>query len=242
MFFGYSADLVKSGSHLLNSNINLKNFSQCLGYLSPAILCIGVVRALFVYKKMDSLHKSISCYLFLMLGVDITSRIVPYIIGSNLIVLPVFSFIELLFFVYFYNRYLLSKPNIILIGLGIFGMMYIIYEFFQYFVFNTINIKQFQPYAKITDNFIVIIMALIFYYQKMHGFNEAWRTNFKLNTVLLLFFTVNAILFLPYNFLINASGNGKFYIWTINIVFILLFYIYLTVFIWKSGYNKSTEK
>ncbi|WP_231559611.1 hypothetical protein [Flavobacterium rivuli] len=117
-------------------------------------------------------------------------------------------------------------------------MSYIITEFFQYFVFNTINVKQFQPYAKITDNFIVIIMALVFYYQKMNSFNETWLTNFKLNTVILLYFTVNAIIFLPFNFIINASGNAKFYIWTINVFFITSFYLYLTILIWKNGSNK----
>lgn len=196
---------------------------------------------MFFHKKMDNLHKSISCYLFLMLGIDAACKIVPYIIGSNLIVLPIFSFIELLFFIYFYNRHLLPKPNKIMIGLGILGMIYIITEFFKYFIVNTLDVKQFQPYCKIADNFIIIIMALVFYYQKMNIFNETWLINFKLNTVILLYFTVNAIIFLPFNFIINASGNAKFYIWTINIIFILLFYLYLTILVWKSGYNKAAQ-
>jgi len=218
--------------------MNLRDFSHYLGYVSTAILCIAMLRTMFAHKKMNNLHKSISCYLFLMLCIDAACKIIPYFIGSNLIILPIFSFIELLFFVYFYNKHLLSKPNKIIIGLGLLGMLYIITEFFQYFVFNTVDVKQFQPYAKITDNFIVIIMALVFYYQKMNSFNETWLTNFKLNTVILLYITVNAIIFLPFNFIINASGNAKFYIWTINVAFILLFYLYLTILIWKNGSNK----
>lgn len=221
--------------------MNLRDFAIHLSDLISVVLCVGIVLTILFYKKTNGLHKSIGCYFLLMLGVDTASVIVADRIGSNLIVLPVFSLIELLFFVYFYNKYLLSKPNKIVIGLGVLGMVYIATEFFQYFVFSTFNIKQFEPYAKITDNFIVIIMALIFYYQKMKSFNETWIINFKLNTAILLYFTINTIIFLPLNFILNSSGNAKFYIWIINVTIILLFYIYLTALIWKNGRRAITR-
>jgi uncharacterized membrane protein len=114
-------------------------------------------------------------------------------------------------------------------------MLYIVVEFFEYFIFGTLDIKQFQPYSKIVDNFIIIVMALVFYYEKMNSFNETKWSNFKLNTAILIYFTINAIVFLPFNFIINENIGVRFYIWTVNVVIILLFYSYLTILIWKNS-------
>ncbi|MXN91087.1 hypothetical protein GR160_07575 [Flavobacterium sp. Sd200] len=173
-----------------------------------------------------------------MLGVDISSRILGRS-GNNLVILPVFSLIELVFFAYFYNKHLLAKPNKVLLGLGIVGSVYIITEMLLYFVFNTLDVKQFQPYAKVADNFIVILMALSFYYQKINSFNELRWGYFRLNTVILIYFTFNIMVFLPFNFMINESSGIKFYFWTANMVFILLFYGYLVSLIWKNGIKQG---
>lgn len=216
------------------------HFSKALILGSPITLSIGVCVGLILFKRLNGLHKSILLYLALMLSVDVTSRFMGSS-GNNLIVLPIFSLIELSFFVFFYNKYLLSRPNKILIGIGIAGALFIIAEILQYFVFNTLNVKQFQPYAKVADNFIVIIMALVFFYQKMNSYSETKWDNFKLNIAILVFFTFNTIIFLPFNFLINESSGVKFYVWTGNLIILLLFYIYLTSLIWKNGRVKQVS-
>ena len=176
----------------------------------------------------------------LMLGIDLASRFLGGS-GNNLIILPLFSLIELAFFVFFYNKYLLNKANKILAGIGVAGALFIVAEILQYFVFNTLNVKQFQPYAKVADNFIVIIMALVFFYQKMNSYSETKWDNFKLNIAILIFFTFNTIIFLPFNFLINESSGVKHYFWIGNLVMLLLFYIYLTSLIWKNGRVKQVS-
>lgn len=209
-------------------------FSKAIGKAAPILLSVGLLAGIYLYNRLNSMHKSILLYLFLMLGIDVSSRVLGSF-GNNLVILPIFSLIELTFFVYFYNKYLLAKPNKVLIGLGAVGALYIISEMLQYFVFNTLNIKQFQPYAKVADNFVVIIMALSFFYQKMNSFNETRWGNFKLNTVVLIYFTFNTMVFLPFNFMINESSGVKFYFWMANFMLILLFYGYLISLIWKSG-------
>ena len=209
--------------------------SLALASLPRIILIASLITGLFLYKKLDNLHKSILVYLFLMFSVDIVCRIIEKYNHTNIIMLPIFSLVELLYFMHLYNRYLLKKPSKILIGLGSIGIIYICVEFLQYFVFNTLNIKQFQPYSKIVDNFIIIVMALVFYYQKINSFNETKWSNFKLNTAILIYFTINAIVFLPFNFIINENIGVRFYIWTINVIIILLFYSYLTFLVWKNG-------
>jgi len=210
-------------------------FANFLSQIPPVILTLGLVAGVFVFKSLDSLHRSLFWYMALMLGTDLAGRVLKFTHGNNLIVLPVYSLIELGFFVYFYNRFLLVKPNKILIGLGIVGAVYIIAEILGYFVLNTLDIKQFQPYAKVLDNFLIIIMALAFVQEKMANFKESGWGNFKLNTVILVFFTLTIIIFLPFNFLINGSSDVKFYFWIVNVIAVVLFYLFLISEIWKNG-------
>jgi len=214
--------------------------AKAIGFASPTILSIGISIGLYQFNRINNMHKSILLYMVLMLGVDLASRFLGSS-GNNLIVLPIFSLIELSFFVFFYNKYLLSQPNKILIGMGVAGALFIVAEILQYFVFNTLNVKQFQPYAKVADNFIVIIMALVFFYQKMNSYSETKWDNFKLNIAILVFFTFNTIIFLPFNFLINESSGVKHYFWIGNLIMVLLFYIYLTSLIWKNGRVKQVS-
>lgn len=206
-----------------------------ISVMSPIVLTLGVLTCLIMYKRLSITYKQVFFYLSLMLGVDIFSRIVWSLYNVNLIVLPLYSLLELVFFVYFYNKYLFAKPNIIIISLGVLGGIYIIVEMLLYFVFNTLNVKQFQPYCKVIDNFIIIIMALFFFQQKISNFKESGWGNFRLNTVLLLFFTLNTIIFLPFNFLINGTSEVKFYFWIFHSVNLGLFYTLLTFEVLKDG-------
>lgn len=208
--------------------------AHLLASLSPATLIVGIVVGLLRYKKINTIHKNIVAYLCLMLFTDVASRILGAS-GNNLIILPLYSLIELAFFVYFYNKYLLAKPSKFLIGIGIAAGTYIVAEILLYFVFNALNVKQFQPYCKVIDNFIIIIMALLFFKQKISNFKELGWDNFRLNTVLLIFFTLNTIIFLPFNFLINGTSEVKFYFWMFNSVTIVLLYIFLIVEVWKNS-------
>ena len=210
-------------------------FSWYLGDLCRLVLVVGVFIGIFRYKKLDSLNKSIFCYLLLMLIVDLSTKIITKIAGVSAIMFPFFSFIELSFFIYLYNKHLLRKPSIILISLGGIALIYIVAEFLQYFIFNKLDLKQFQPYCKIADNFVIIIMALVFYYQKINSFNETKWNNFRLNTVVLIYFTINTIVLLPFNFIINENIGVRFYIWTVNVIVVLLFYSYLMALVWNNS-------
>jgi hypothetical protein len=42
-------------------------------------------------------------------------------------------------------------------------------------------------------------------------------------------------MFLPFNFFINDNTGTHFYIWTINVFLIVVFYTYLAVVIWRGG-------
>ncbi|WP_188620695.1 hypothetical protein [Flavobacterium suaedae] len=122
------------------------------------------------------------------------------------------------------------------------AILYIAYEFIYYAFFDT-NVKSFQPYAKVADNFVIILLALSFLQEKIDDFKEQKWDNFRLNIVILVFFTFNTLIFLPINFIVNENSGVKFYFWAGNSILLLLFYSYLIGKIWKNGkQNKLQEK
>jgi len=213
-----------------------------LPYATPILLIIGLVVGLTVYPRLDALYKSVLYYLLLMLLVDLTGRILSRTTGTNVILLPVYSLIELCFFFYFYKKHLLRTRHNVVTALGYAGIIYITGEIAYYFILNTFDIKQFQPYAKVVDNFVVILFSLAFFHEKINRFRDSRWDNFTLNIVLLIFFTLNLIFFLPFNFLINEKTGLKFYFWLGNLIITLVFYIYLICLIWSNGRPGSKVK
>lgn len=203
---------------------------QLMGFLSPAVLLVGLCIGFYYFKSLDLIHRAITWYLLILLIVDITSRIFAYF-GNNLFVLLVYSLIELIAFVYFYYKYIFKARHRLVLGLSIAGMIYILWEILVF----KIDVKQFQTYAKVVDDFIVITLVLSFFHEKINIFKESKWDNFRLNAVILFFFSVNLIFFLPYNFIINKSAGLQFYFWLGILIITVLFYLFLIYSIWKNG-------
>ncbi|KAF2519586.1 hypothetical protein E0W68_04375 [Flavobacterium salilacus subsp. salilacus] len=213
-------------------------FIEILQYLPkfyPIFLTTGLIIGIVSYRYIDRLHKTIFFYLLAMLIVDIVSRLLKYFYFNNQIMLLVYSLIELFVFVLLYRNYLFSKKNKILIFTGYLGTIYIIGEIVYYFIINDTKPEQFQPYAKVVDNFIIILLALTFLYEKMNSFKESRWDNFRLNIVVLVFFTLNTLIFLPFNFLVNEASGIKFYFWACNLILVVIFYGFLISEIWRNG-------
>lgn len=203
---------------------------QLMGFMSPAILLVGLCIGFYYFKSLDRIHKAIMWYLLILLIVDITSRIFAYS-GNNLFVLLVYSLIEVVAFVYFYYKYIFKARHRLVLGLSIIGIFYIIWEIAAF----EMDVKQFQTYSKVVDDFIIITLALSFFHEKINIFKESKWDNFKLNAVILVFFTLNMIFFLPFNFLVNERTGLKFYFWLGNLTITLSFYLFLIYFLWKNG-------
>ncbi len=213
--------------------MDVREFSRFVSFIIPAVLIFGTITGFYNYKKIDAMHKSIAIYLLLMLLMEVASRVLG-MYGNNFIILPVISLLELSFFIYFYSSYLLRRKKVFT-WVGILGVVYIVGETIFYFVLNDVSAKQFQPYSKVVDNFIIIVMALAFFLEKIDGYKETNWNNFRLNTMLLIFFTINTLVFLPFNFLVNETTGLKFYFWSINIIILIILDIYLAYSIWKNA-------
>lgn len=214
--------------------MDIAEISAHLAVLLPIVTFIGSIIGIVYFKTLSSINKNLTVYLILLFIADIASRIIR-IDGSNFIILPLYSLLELCFFIWFYNNVLLNKRRKGLMLLGFLGIMYIIAEIVMYFIFNEVNTKQFQPYAKVVDNFIIIIMALYFYLEKIKSFKDVNWKLFRMNTILLSFFTLNVIVFLPFNFLVNENTGLKYYFWLVNIISLILFQMYIVFSIWQNA-------
>lgn len=206
---------------------------------SPAILIVGMLIGFSRFKKLNIIYKYITAYLCLMFLADMASRIEVGLGDNNFFFFLVYSFTEAVFFLLFYNKVLFKKPHRGLLILGFIGLAYILSEII---LFENVGAKEFQPYAKVVDNFIIILLTLGYFYEKINNYSNTRWENFQLNAVILAFFTINLILFLPLNFLINEATNLKFYFWLGLLFITVLFYLYLTIKLWKNGNSRKLSK
>lgn len=214
------------------------DFEEIIKYLpkiTPLLLVVGLLIGIIRFRFLNGIHRSLLLYFLLMLIIDLAGRILKAYFGMNLILFPIYSLVEMCFFIYFYKRHFLKSANLFISLLGISGALFIFGEILYYFVFNEFNPKQFQPYSKVVDNFVVILIVMRFLYEKINKFQETKWDNFPLNIVVLAYFTLNLIFLLPFNFLVNESTGIKFYFLYTNIVLMVVFYIYLICSVWKNG-------
>jgi hypothetical protein len=211
---------------------------QMLTYASPAILVIGGGLGFINYNRLDNIHKSIVWYLLVMLGIDVAHRVLGQK-GNNLELLSFYCLTEILLFLYFYYKFLFMSRHSIILVLGVLAIGYIIWELFTY---KEIEAKSFQSYAKVADNFIIIILVLGYFYENIERYKESKWDNFTLNIVILIFFSVTLIFFLPFNFIISGSSGLQFYFWLGILITTVMFYIYLTFSIWQNARSRKKIK
>lgn len=221
----------------------IKDFAEIVGDIIPFVQLIGALIGTFLYCNTKPIYKDITIYLGMMFLTSFLSYLLGYVLlTNNFIVLYIYSFTELAFMLYFYKKHMFLKKQRFLIILAWIGLAYIIAEVLLIFVFKELDVKQFQPYAKVADNFAVILMALAYLHERVSLYSESKWGSFRLNMVFLVFFTLNTLIFLPFNFLVNEQSGIKFYFWTGNIILILLFYMYLSFEIINNGLSNKIKK
>lgn len=215
--------------------MTIKEFLLIVPDIIKILLFAGVLIGGYYYRHLDNLHKYLYHYIVLMIIVEMSAKFAKLLFGNNMIILPVYCAIELLYFTILYNKYLFKKENKVLKAVSLAAILYVICETLYYFVFNDMSVKAYQPYVKVADNFVVIIYALYFIFDRVNSFNEQRWDHFRLNIAILIAFTLTLIVFLPFNFLVNESTGIKYVFWSVNVIILLLFYGYLIWNIWRNG-------
>ncbi len=209
-------------------------FHDLLAYASPLVLFVGTFVGIYWFKWLDRKSKWILIYLIVSLGIDIASRIVSTYNENNLIILPLYSVLELLIIASIYCH--LGVKKMLLIPLTVLGAIYIVGEIVY---IDSYNVKSFQSYAKIASSFVIVLLALQFFTQKLKSDKEISPELQRLNLVMLAYFALNLLLLLPINLMINQIATSIIYIWYAYLGATVLFYSYLSAFLWKNGKTRK---
>ena len=218
--------------------MDLKWLSNTLSDYGTLLLILSLIIGIFFYKNFDRIRRVIVFYVVLMLFTEIVSYYVGMTYGSNHMIFPLYCIVELSFLIYLFKKHLFKKYHIITTALGVLGVLYILYEFIYNFIYHQVSPQEYQPYAKVVDNFVIIIFSLTYLLEKMTTYNESRWDNFSLNIGLLIYFTLSTIFYLPFNFLVNETTGLKFYFWICNNVLICFFYIFLIIEMYKNARKK----
>lgn len=189
---------------------------------------MGVAIGVYYYKRVTKKSIILLYFLVASLSIDICARILGQIDYSNLILFNGLSVIEMLFFSLLYLQFIKLKQLVWLLG-GI-GIIYAIVETLQ---IDAVNITSFQPYSKMVSSFVIVTMALFYIFGQIkaeHKIAERY-----LNYSIICYFSLELILLLPINLLINYESFTIYCVWFSHLFINLLFYTFLIRFIWKNG-------
>lgn len=211
----------------------LKEILEILLLLPPIILFIGLLVGTIVYKRINIHYKLILLYLLLCFVTDILNRYFGNIFKSNLILFPIFSFIELsIFSVLYYLFIIASSSKLLKIFIAI-VLLFIIVDIGNVDMYNA---KSVQSYGKVFDNLTIILLSLLYIWKLIKNTDNTFDKHLPIfNFGVLMYFSINLLIFLPFNFLVNSQSHVIYYFWMINLVVTILFYSFLIYMIWLNG-------
>lgn len=209
-------------------------YKYILSYGSPIILIIGGLIGFYYLKHLSKLNHILLAYLVVSLIFDFVSRKIAGETDNNLLLWPLLSLSELIVFSLFYLRKGVSFQ--LIVGLLVAGISYMVLELYYIDVKDVIK---FQPYSKVVSSFIIVVLSLFSLYDMLKVETIASLKSHYLNGVILAYFSLNILLLLPINFLINAKVEVTIYIWTIYLFSTIIFYVCLSFYIWRNGKNQK---
>lgn len=202
--------------------------------LSPIILTIGIFLGIFCYKKVDTLRKILIFYLCVMLLLDLTARYLGEVYGNNLVLIPIYGFSDLTMFSIFYYFLGIKNNKKIKLFLILILILSAAFTFSEVMKVYNLPSSEFESYSKVISTLVIVFLSLGFFLEKIYMKKNISSDMFMLNSGILLFYSLNLIIFLPIDFLINGS-ELKFYFWLVNLVITLTFHTFLITSIWKNG-------
>jgi hypothetical protein len=210
------------------SEIVLNSAEWCL-YLA------GIFSGYF-YKQLTSKYQYLSFYIWF----TILTNYIGLYFSSNLFWLPIYSLAELAIFSTIYLRFFLKKgENTVLQGLLLLAHGLIVLDFL--FLCDLFNAKTFYAFSKVVADLAIILLCLRYYWSILKGEMPIDKELLLLNSVFIGYFSINSIIFLSINFLVNESIDLVIPFWILNALSALFLYLFLTYMIWQHGKIQKTS-
>ncbi|MCW3083858.1 MAG: hypothetical protein JWP12_1224 [Bacteroidetes bacterium] len=217
-------------------NGGAKFFIELFTYCMPLLLIAGVIIGLFRFLALNAVHRLLLGYLAMALIIDVLSRIFGIVMHNNLLFIPLFGFLELAFFTWLYFRYFLPSQSRFLLIVPVIGLGFIAWEFYQGEWMDPLH---FNAYSRVVDPVTVVFLCML-HFREIGNAVPLAVERMRMNSAILLFFSLNLVFFLPVNFLINVPSQLKFYFWLANLILTMAFYTFLIFEIWKNGKTRPS--
>lgn len=215
-------------------NPNVLQILEVLTVSSPIILCVGIVLAALYFSRLEGVHKILLLYMVAALIIDILGRILGHYVNNNLILIPIFGLIEILLLTRLYFTYFIGVKNKFwLIPIGVL----ICFNFYEIFSLYGVEPKDFNCTSRVLDSLTIVLFSIIFFIKIIADSEIAKKGFLFLNSVIFAYHSLNLIIYLPINFLINETSNIKFHFWSISLLLTLIFYLSIIRIIWIHGKN-----
>jgi len=159
---------------------------EYLLYLIPLISVLGCLIGIYYYRNLIGKSKLILFYLFLCLVFDLISRILVFTQHNNLILVPIFGFLELLVFSMIYHKYMLKRKRMLVFS-NVFVLLLVLLDC----VFaDPFQLSSFHSVGRIIDAFFILVLCLSYFYDLMIDQESSSRTKTTFNVITFLFFTL----------------------------------------------------
>lgn len=212
--------------------ISLQNLLKQLYLVSPSVLVFAVIFGISNYNKGGFLSKWILLFVVSALMTDILGHLLSYLFNYNLILIPLYGFLELGLIYYLFSKFILISEPIALKYWMIIMLILIMFD-----VVSVIGVppKEFQSYGRTIDSLNVVLLCVLYYRERLILSHLDNLKSLLVNTLLL--YALSAFLiFLPVNFLVNISSvDYRHYFWLFHFIVTMIFYFILIRILWKSG-------
>jgi len=211
-----------------------------ISFTSPFVLLVGVLFGVLKFRRLKKSNKLLVFYLGFSLTFDLLSRYFGYIAQSkyNLFLIPIYGFLELGFLSVLYYRYILRSKSKYLLSFIVFMHLLILVEIF--FGKGLFHPESFQSFGKVIADASIILYSIYFYLKIFKGQIPIRSEYAFLNAVVLIYFSINLIIYLAINFLVNAQFKLVVAFWIINLLSVIIFELILISLLWKDGRTRKT--
>jgi hypothetical protein len=217
--------------------VDINYFIDIITYTPTYVLIFSASIYIYYYQKLVKITKLLVYYLGGSLVISSAAYLLGKFFGNNLFLFFVLTLLELFVFMKLY--YVLIKKKKLVLGLAIFGIALTIADSIYIKAFD---VRIFQPYSKVLASLLIVVLALVYFFELIKDEEKLYKhqTHYLyLNSMILCFFAIQFLAFLPLNFLINVDRQMADYVFVSNAFVLIIFYGYLTHFIWKHGRNRK---
>ncbi|CDT34228.1 membrane hypothetical protein [Sphingobacterium sp. PM2-P1-29] len=215
--------------------IKLLDWGTWLVPLLLSLMCYSIAK---YYKLLKPYQKVIYIFLLISLSVDLLSRFWSFAFAQNLEFISIFAIIEVIIFYIFYYKILSSTNHLLGNILTIFALAYLCLDML---LFQTNRLTDYQTYTRSVSSLYIVVSSLL-YYKKIYSEYTRDKELLQLNGILLLYYSLNFILYLPINYIINVSVAINISLWIFKIILLLIFYLYLWKHLMNYGKNKKQSR